>query len=60
MRIISQGQRPEDKVHRGTCLNCKTVFEFEAREAEMHDDQRDGAALVINCPTCHQTVWVAP
>lgn len=60
MRIITPGTKPDQKVYRGQCQYCDCVFEFERKEARSVDDQRDGAALVIKCPTCEHELWLAP
>lgn len=53
MKIISRGVKPEDKVYRGTCRNCSTVFECQRHEGTFHPgDQRDGPWLSVSCPVC--------
>lgn len=52
MKIIEQGQIPEEKTYQCTCRNCKTVFEFKKYEARYVSDQRDGDFLTISCPIC--------
>lgn len=60
MKIIKDGKPPENKIHRTNCRNCRTRFEFAAREAKYISDQRDGDFLQIACPTCGVRVTVTP
>lgn len=48
MKIIKEGNLPEDKQKRETCYNCKTVFEYV--KADVQSDFRDGDYIV--CPKC--------
>lgn len=61
MKILKQGQLPENRVYQATCNNCKTEFEYRQAEAKVVYDQRDGNYLAINCPlcgrTCTQNLW---
>lgn len=59
MKIIKKGKRPEDKKHRGTCHNCKTVVEFSQSEGVVTYDQRDGNFVTVKCPTCGQDITSA-
>lgn len=59
IKIIERGIKPDDKEYRTSCSRCKTVFEFVRSEAEYVSDQRDGDALVIECPVCKERVWRA-
>lgn len=52
MRIIKQGNLPEDRPYQTVCRNCNTEFEFLQKEAELVFDQRDGNFLKIKCPVC--------
>ncbi|GGZ22049.1 hypothetical protein GCM10011273_03580 [Asticcacaulis endophyticus] len=56
MEIISRGQHPEKTVHKVTCQNCKTIFEFEQHEANHAFDKRDGNYYEIDCPVCSKKV----
>ena len=58
MKVIEQGINPQQTVHTGKCVKCKTEVEFERHEAEEVND-RDGHALVVECPTCTRKIWVA-
>jgi hypothetical protein len=54
VKIISRGVKPEDKVYKGTCMNCMTVFECQRHEGTFHEarDQRDDSYLSVKCPVC--------
>ncbi len=52
VKIISEGQDPQDVEHEIKCRRCKTVFSFVAREAKFNADYRDGDYLSIACPKC--------
>ncbi len=56
MNIISRGQKPDDKIWRGTCHSCKSVI--EARQAELHiyNDQRNGSFGEAKCPVCEKNM----
>jgi hypothetical protein len=60
MRIISPGQLPEEKLFKGTCSNCKTVFECKRSEGKFSSDQRDGSMLEVTCPFCNKKAWAYP
>ena len=57
MKIIERGELPESKIYRTQCNHCKTVFEFEKREAKARFD-RNEHYLTIDCPVCKRTVSV--
>lgn len=59
MKIIKRGQIPENKTIRVKCNFCETEFEFQAKEAELVYDQREGDAYKIGCPVCGRAVWIA-
>lgn len=50
MKILKQGQLPEDKEFTTTCRRCKTEFQFKKSEGKETSDQRDGNYVSINCP----------
>lgn len=63
MKILKEGQLPGDVVLQCTCTNCKTQFEFEAREAlERHEarGQLDQSYYSVMCPfaNCGQVNYV--
>lgn len=61
MRIIKQGQLPEEKVFRCECSNCQTVFECTRAEGKYIDGgQRDGSWLEVNCPVCKKACYAYP
>lgn len=59
VEIIERGTVPSDKEYDIRCKRCKTLFKFRRSEAEYVADQRDGDALVIECPLCSERVWRA-
>lgn len=59
MRIIKQGRLTADEVYQGECNGCGTEVEFQRKEARYVNDQRDGDALVVVCPTCKNEIWTA-
>ena len=52
MKVIKEGKRPELKVYRMDCGNCKAVFEFKKNETRVVFDQRDGDYMEVICPCC--------
>lgn len=59
MRVITRGERPEDRTYQAHCNKCHTVFEFQRREAEYHSG-RSEAFLIVECPVCKNRVGVKP
>lgn len=59
MRVITRGERPEDRTYQALCNQCRTTFEFRRREAEYHTD-RGEAVLIVKCPVCKNRVGVKP
>lgn len=60
MRVLEMGKAPDDPntEYQCRCTHCKTLFAFRRDEARKSFDQRDGDALVINCPTCKREAWI--
>lgn len=58
MRIIKKGKIKSEKVYACTCKECKTIFEFQQKEANICYDQRDGDVLQIACPLCKKNCYV--
>jgi len=56
MEIIKQGQKPEDILHEGVCLNCTTQVRFARSEGEVTHDQRDGSFVSVRCPVCNHQI----
>jgi hypothetical protein len=53
MRIISRGKKPEEKMYKGTCSSCKTVFECQQHEGKLESDLREGTDFLrVSCPVC--------
>lgn len=59
MKVLKKGALPETKVYQVECNHCGTVVEFQRGEARYSVDQRDGDALVVDCPTCQRQIWTA-
>ena len=58
MKIIKRGELPQEKVHRLTCSDCKTVFECTQEELKYEYDPREpNATYYIECPVCNKYVW---
>ena len=58
IKIIKQGELPEEKIYETTCKVCSTVFSFQRKDATKED--RGGTRqykgyhnLYIHCPTCN-------
>jgi hypothetical protein len=62
MKIIEEGKLPEFLAARVRCNNCKTVFEVNCGECDLHIDQRDGNFYSIMCPLlgCGYKVVIRP
>lgn len=58
MKVLRQGIIPGDIKHYAVCNHCKSVLEFQRKEAKMTHDQREGDYMVINCPVCATRVTV--
>lgn len=58
VEIIKRGTPPSDRKFTVTCQTCSTEFSFLRSEARVNTD-RDGTALVIDCPVCKHTCWKA-
>lgn len=60
VRIIRHGSLPEERTYKATCNYCLTQFQFHRKDAEFHDDPREGSWLEIKCPFagCNSTVQV--
>ena len=57
MKVIKQGQPPQDQIHRETCGHCKSELEFKHSEVQWSPDPRDGALWFVICPVCSKCVW---
>lgn len=61
MRIIKEGILPGEKEHRHTCSSCRTIFEFQEKEAtSITYDQREGTNMKITCPFCEKVCYHYP
>lgn len=58
MRIISRGIDPREKEYRGTCTNCRTVFEIKQHEADKILPNPVGGGYILKklCPVCSHSV----
>lgn len=61
VKITKEGTLPGERSYFGSCTNCGCQFEFQAKEATLTHDQRDGDFYSIPCPTkgCGHAVTVA-
>lgn len=62
VKIIKEGKLPQDQIHRATCGNCGTVFDFKRGEAEYDAGGfGTGPSLKITCPLegCHKPVKIS-
>jgi hypothetical protein len=50
VKIIQLGQLAGEAWHRATCGICGTIYEFQAKEATLQSDQREGDNLRTACP----------
>lgn len=55
IRIVQRGVLPEEKIYRGTCSYCKTIFTFNGSDGTLRSDQREGDYYEITCPVCFHT-----
>jgi uncharacterized protein with PIN domain len=63
-RIISLGNKPEERVARDTCFKCNAVVEYDRAdiESDPHPNEKD----FVRCPSCgaltaaHTLVWQDP
>lgn len=52
MKLIKQGQLPEDKIREIECRHCKSEYEITKKDCERVQDWRDGDFYWFICPTC--------
>lgn len=57
VEIIKKGRLAADAKYTMHCPQCETVARFEKKEGREVFDQRDGDALVFNCPECKKELW---
>lgn len=58
MKILEQGRIPSQTIHRVTCLNCSTRFEFSRFEATLGTDRNEDY-LSIHCPLCRRECFLS-
>lgn len=56
MRILVQGKRPEDTLYMSTCRNCKTVFEYSAKDLG-YDSNHIERFYSCKCPFCNNLLY---
>jgi RNase P subunit RPR2 len=60
IEVVSVGNKqPENRAYRRSCNNCGSLLQFKRKDARYVNDQRDGDAVVIDCPVCGAEVWTA-
>lgn len=57
MEIVSKGKLATDIKYTMSCNHCGSVTIFDHSEGREVPDQRDGDAIVFDCPTCHREMW---
>lgn len=63
MRVITMGSLPEETLYKGTCSNCKTVFECKEKEGNIgYENPRDGGEkfITVDCPLCRKKARAYP
>lgn len=58
MKILKAGTPPSERWYEGKCYSCLTEVEFQAKEAKLQVDQRDGDYLKVTCPICSHAITV--
>lgn len=57
MKIIRKGQLPDEIEYHWECNLCGTEWTAPRKEAQECINDRDGAAIGMNCPTCKQKAY---
>ncbi len=57
MKIIKKGQPPGERVHRGTCLKCRTEVEFKQKEGKVTMTS-EMIFVTVACPICTTSINV--
>ncbi len=52
IKILKQGQLPEEITYKFVCRACLTEFTAQRKDGKLHSDQRDGQWLEVKCPLC--------
>ena len=52
IEIIKRGTPVSERKFDARCGSCKTEFTFQAMDAKLEYDMRDGNFYRINCPVC--------
>jgi hypothetical protein len=59
MKILKYGTLPtleSEKLYKATCDYCKTIIEFQYKEAIYGFDECHGRYLDIGCPLCNRSI----
>lgn len=59
MKVIRKGRSPTERQAQWLCKRCKAVIQSKLNEGRYVNDQRDGDAVVTECPECGCSNWVA-
>lgn len=52
MHVLFEGKPPPEPMYESTCHKCRSVFEFQEREAARYAEPRADDYLVVRCPIC--------
>jgi DNA-directed RNA polymerase subunit RPC12/RpoP len=52
IEIIKRGTPRSERKFDARCVSCKTEFTFQAADAKLELDMRDGNFYRIQCPVC--------
>lgn len=58
VEIVLAGLKRGDRRYQTKCQECETVFRFLKSDAREEIEDRDGHAIVIDCPVCEKSCWI--
>ena len=58
MKVISRGILPEEQLYRTSCSNCKSILEYQKKEAQIITD-RNEVCYVLVCPVCSHSIYIS-
>ena len=58
VEIVTAGVKRGDRRYQTKCQECETVFRFLKSDARDEINDRDGHAVIIDCPTCGKSCYV--
>lgn len=58
MKVISRGILPEEQLYRTCCYNCKSILEYQKKEARIVTD-RNEVSYVLVCPVCSHSIYIS-